>query len=747
MLNNTITSQVVNNNVVVVTSENTINVTQPITNVIEVATPGPQGIPGPTIDTSSFATTGSNIFRGNQLISASGFNLSALDIHAKDDGLWTFRTYNDTYSSTLIGLASWIDNTGISFLGTETNKPLYIYNNANYYQPTLAISSSGITVNNTLTINGNQIITGSVNITGSLTVNTINVGQNTLNFVDSNNVILTSLSVSGSNLVLSTGSFSSPQGGLTGSLDGTSSWAQNVISSSYALTASYAMNGGGGGSNIDTGSFVTTSSFNSFTSSINSATSSYITNSQTSSFVQNSQTSSMLAPYVLNSSTSSFVQNSQTSSFVTNSQTSSFSTGSFTGSFTGSLQGTASWASNVLTASYVVTAQTASYVLQAVSSSFALTASLAPNYVLNSATSSFVTNSQTSSFVQNSQTSSFVTNSQTSSFVTNSQTSSFVTNSQTGSFATTGSNIFKSNQTISGSVTITGSIILTGSLNVSGSITSSLFGTASWATNALTASYITSSNVIGTVTSASYALSASYAANAAGGAAFPYNGTAIITGSLITSGSTTTHINDVIITGSLIVSSSGTNISNIIGGSTSGSRLSFKATNITGVPTSVSNMFSFFSNNTTELLRIGDSLNGQVDTAIWGAGNNGSGNYAMRFGSTYCYINGSSDARIMINGSAIIQCSSATATMTQGITFSDGKNMTFNATTGTKIGTATTEKLAFWNKTPIIQPTSSIATASFVANAGGTTVTNLSTFGGYTIGQIAQALQNAGLLA
>jgi hypothetical protein len=61
-------------------------------------------------------------------------------------------------------------------------------------------------------------------------------------------------------------------------------------------------------------------------------------------------------------------------------------------------------------------------------------------------------------------------------------------------------------------------VIITGSLSVSGSITSSLFGTASWAINALTASY---------------------ALNGGGGATFPYSGSAIITGSLIVSGSTT----------------------------------------------------------------------------------------------------------------------------------------------------------------------------------------------------------------
>ena len=73
----------------------------------------------------------------------------------------------------------------------------------------------------------------------------------------------------------------------------------NPLSASYAETASFALNAGG--SSIDTGSLVTTSSFNAYTASINNFTSSY-------------------------------------------------NTGSFSGSFTGNLSGTASFAS---TASYV----------------------------------------------------------------------------------------------------------------------------------------------------------------------------------------------------------------------------------------------------------------------------------------------------------------------------------------------------------------------------------------------------------
>jgi hypothetical protein len=143
-------------------------------------------------------------------------------------------------------------------------------------------------------------------------------------------------------------------------------------------------------------------------------------------------------------------------------------------SVSSSYASTASYVQNAVSASYVQTAQTASYVLnavtasyingsvftstnQALSASYSLTASFAPSYVLNSATSSFVLNSATSSFVLN---------------------------SATSSFATTGTNNFNGNQTITGSrtvlhslatfrngVTISGSLIITGSTTETGPLT------------------------------------------------------------------------------------------------------------------------------------------------------------------------------------------------------------------------------------------------------------------------------------
>lgn len=174
--------------------------------------------------------------------------------------------------------------------------------------------------------------------------------------------------------------------------------------------------------------------------------------------------------------------------------------------FTGSLLGTASFATSASRAT------TASYALQAISSSFASTASSADNFtvrntltaqtiVVQTITSSvdFVTGStRFGSLTSNTHlftgsvgmtgsltvvgpvnASSFTGSLLgTSSYAINADTldgnhaSVFVLNSQTSSFATTGSNIFRGNQIITGSVNITGSdLTLTNSGNTQATIT------------------------------------------------------------------------------------------------------------------------------------------------------------------------------------------------------------------------------------------------------------------------------------
>ena len=261
---------------------------------------GLYNLPTQSIDTSSLATTGSNTFYGLQTISASGVDISALDIHAKDDTLWAFRIYNDAYSSSSIGLAGWIDNNGISFLGTENDKPLYVYNNANYYSPTLLISSSGVTIDNTLTVND----------------------------------------------------------GITSSLYGTASWAENATSASYALTASY-LEGYISpfpytGSAEITGSLSVTGSTSLYHSG---STILSVNGPQGEVFSISDDTSGDLL----------IVQSGSIDLLVVSSSGATTISGSLTvgGGITASLYGTASWAENAITSSYILNAESASYALTA----------------------------------------------------------------------------------------------------------------------------------------------------------------------------------------------------------------------------------------------------------------------------------------------------------------------------------------------------------------------------------------------
>lgn len=79
-------------------------------------------------------------------------------------------------------------------------------------------------------------------------------------------------------------------------------------------------------------------------------------------------------------------------------------------------------------------------------------------------------------------------------------------------------------------------------------------------------------------------------------------------------------------------------------------------------------------------------------------------------------------------------------------TLANAVNVVVGTTTGTKIGTSTSQKLSMWNATPIVQPTTGIAASTFVANTSGT-LNDTATFDGYTIGQVVKALRNIGILA
>lgn len=80
-----------------------------------------------------------------------------------------------------------------------------------------------------------------------------------------------------------------------------------------------------------------------------------------------------------------------------------------------------------------------------------------------------------------------------------------------------------------------------------------------------------------------------------------------------------------------------------------------------------------------------------------------------------------------------------------GIVMADATNIVLNGTTGTQLGSASSQKLGIWGATPIVKPTTGVATSTFAANTSGI-LDDSATFAGYKLSQIAKALQLIGLL-
>lgn len=92
----------------------------------------------------------------------------------------------------------------------------------------------------------------------------------------------------------------------------------------------------------------------------------------------------------------------------------------------------------------------------------------------------------------------------------------------------------------------------------------------------------------------------------------------------------------------------------------------------------------------------------------------------------------------------------AATTVSGNLTVST-KNIVTDTSTGTKIGTATTQKLSFFNATPVVQPAANTDTTTSAAGATTSVYLN-TTFTGagtaaYTIGGVIAALKALGLLA
>jgi len=246
-----------------------------------------------------------------------------------------------------------------------------------------------------------------------------------------------------------------------------------INSASYALTASYALNSKEG--NINTSSLVTTSSFNSFTSSYYISSASFSASiasltSATSSYVLNSQTSSMVVSSASFSSTASYVSNAQTASYVLQAVSASFSS----------------------TASYITASNIEGIVTSA---SYALTASNLLNPIFPYTGSAIVSGSlqitggihQTGTFYPDQI--DFIY----SSIIQN-------TGSYVATFSSSGLLTYDTYQNVA--------LELKPYINT-GSFTGSLLGTASWAENSNTASYYIETDPIFVAKSASLATTGS----------------------------------------------------------------------------------------------------------------------------------------------------------------------------------------------------------------------------------------------
>jgi phage baseplate assembly protein gpV len=180
---NTVNIQPDNNKITVVNPDNTsVNITQPVTNVIQVATPGPAGPAGPTGPTGP-----SGSFETGSFVTTSSFNSFTSSIQTEVDNLTSqtssYVLNSQTGSFATTGSNNFIGNQVITGSVDVKNGNINIESNSYFFQGTSTggnnVSLIGVNNQDEIYI-GNQgydnIIAGATNIegntqiTGSLTV-------------------------------------------------------------------------------------------------------------------------------------------------------------------------------------------------------------------------------------------------------------------------------------------------------------------------------------------------------------------------------------------------------------------------------------------------------------------------------------------------------------------------------------------------------------------------------------------------
>mgnify|MGYP001363325791 CR=1 FL=1 len=116
-----------------------------------------------SIQTGSFATTGSNVFVGKQTITGSNGRLTydgtmlpdstLASVHADDDTPWLERFYNDTFSPTNSVMSYFAWNDGRFIFHNESTSSISISTNG-FNNDNLVIGDTNTTSNNDLIISG-----------------------------------------------------------------------------------------------------------------------------------------------------------------------------------------------------------------------------------------------------------------------------------------------------------------------------------------------------------------------------------------------------------------------------------------------------------------------------------------------------------------------------------------------------------------------------------------------------------------
>jgi hypothetical protein len=245
-----------NENIVVVNdpSSKQINIIDQGVRVIQLTTlgpqgpQGPQGIPGPV--GNPFPFTGSAIISGSLIVTGSiiasqGFTGSLLGTSSY--ALTASFALNG--GGTAINTGSFVTTSSFNNFTASVNTFTSSYNTGSFSGSFIGTSSYS-----------NQSLSASYALTASFALNagtTIDTGS----FVTTSSFNNLTSSFNNFTSSYNTGSFT---GSFTGSLAGTSSYSNQSLSSSYALTASFALNGGSGiSSYIATGSITASVDVNS----------------------------------------------------------------------------------------------------------------------------------------------------------------------------------------------------------------------------------------------------------------------------------------------------------------------------------------------------------------------------------------------------------------------------------------------------------------------------------------------------